>query len=185
MRKKDETLRDTLLSFAREIVSTQGPDALNIRTLSKRVGVASGTVYNYFASKDEILLVLTEEYWQQTLLDMRGEIYADRFTDQISEIYFFLKRRVGESAGVLMNSLSNVESAGRERMQSMQGVLRSAIIEQMRTDAEIKQSIWDDKLTQERFADFIIMNMMLLLRMNAPHIDSFVEIITRIVYKGA
>ena len=181
MRKKDETLRDTLLDLAREIVSAQGPDALNIRTLAKNAGVASGTVYNYFASKDDILLALTEEYWQKTLLDMKGEIRADSFPGQISEIYAFLKNRVGESAGVLMGSLRNVEMAGRQRMASMQRVLQAAIIERMRSDARISPNIWNGALTQEQFADFIIMNMMVLLRMHAPNIDSFVEIVKRIL----
>ena len=70
MRKKNDMLRGTLLDIARRVADTQGIDAVNIRSIAQEAGVASGTVYNYFSSKDEILLALTEVYWQQALLEM-------------------------------------------------------------------------------------------------------------------
>lgn len=182
MRKKDGTLRGTLLDLAREIVATDGPGGLSIRVLAKRAGVASGTVYNYFANKDDILLVLTEEYWQNTLEEMRGEIHEHSFAGQLCEIYSFLQSRVASSAGMLMGSLGNVESAGRQRMQSMQQVLRASIIERLHADDAIRQDVWNAMLTEEGFADFVIMNVMVLLRGNAPNIDFFIEIVKRILY---
>lgn len=181
MRKKDETLRDILLGLAREIIAEQGTDALNIRTLAKRAGVASGTVYNYFANKDDILLVLTEEYWRKTLQDMHDEICAERFFDQVGEMYIFLKDRVSSSAGILMASLSNAEGAGRQRMQAMQMVIRKMIIERLDRDTQIKASVWNETLTKEQFADFVMMNLMMMLRMRAQNIDTFTEILKRIL----
>lgn len=181
MRKKDETLRDILLGLAREIIAEQGTDALNIRTLAKRAGVASGTVYNYFANKDDILLVLTEEYWRKTLQDMHDEICAERFFDQVREMYIFLKDRVSSSAGILMASLSNAEGAGRQRMQAMQMVIRKMIIERLDRDTQIKASVWNETLTKEQFADFVMMNLMMMLRMRAQNIDTFTEILKRIL----
>lgn len=182
MRKKDETLRETLLELARETVASGGPDALSIRTLAKQAGVAAGTVYNYFENKDDILLVLTEEYWKSTLTDMQGAVRAQDFACQLCEVYAFLRSRISNSAGMLMGSLANVESAGRQRMQAMQQVLRAALIERMRMDKTVRQYVWNTTLTEEGFADFIIMNMMMLLRMNAPNIDLFIEIVKRILY---
>ena len=77
MRKKDDTLRDTLIKLARSIADTDGIDAVNIRTIAQRAGIATGTMYNYFSSKEEILLALTEEYWIQTLPEMNTAITAD------------------------------------------------------------------------------------------------------------
>ena len=77
MRRKDETLRDTLLQCAREMVESDGIGAVNIRALAQKAGVATGTVYNYFSNKDEILLALTEEYWQLTLEEMKTAVTAD------------------------------------------------------------------------------------------------------------
>ena len=152
--------------------------------MAKKAGVASGTVYNYFENKDEILLVLTEEYWEKTLAEMRGSLHAHGFTGQLCEIYAFLQSRVASTAGMLMGSLDNVESAGRQRMHSMQRVLRAAIIERMHADDAIRQDVWSTALTEEAFADFIIMNLMMLLRSGAKNIDAFIEMVKRILYKG-
>ena len=89
MRRKDDTMRDTLLNSARDIADTEGIDAVNIRSIAKRAGIASGTVYNYFSNKDEILLALTEEYWKQTLLEMKTKITSDSFCFVLFLFLFF------------------------------------------------------------------------------------------------
>ncbi len=182
MRKKDDTLRDTLLSLSREIADTEGIEAVNIRSIARRAGVATGTVYNYFSNKDEILLALTEEYWKQTLAEMGGAITADSFCGQVQEMFFFLKERIDRSAGKLMNSLGGVETAGLARMASMQAALETAFVYRMDQDPKIRKDVWDKTFTKEQFARFIMMNLMMLLKMKAPDIDFFLALIRRAVY---
>ena len=182
MRRKDDTMRDTLLNSARDIADTERIDAVNIRSIAKRAGIASGTVYNYFLSKDEILLALTEEYWKQTLLEMKTKITSDSFCGQLEEIYSFLKGRIEQSAGKLMNSLRNVETAGQIRMISMQTELETAIIQSMEQDAEIRKDIWDETFTKEKFAHFITMNITMLLKARVPDITFFIIIVKRTIY---
>ena len=182
MRRKDDTLRDTLLNFARIIADTKGIDAVNIRSIAQKAGVATGTVYNYFSNKDEILLALTEEYWKQTLLDMRTVITADSFCGQLQEIFTFLRERIEQSAGKLMNSLGNVESAGQARMGSMQSELETALIQCMDQDTNVRRDIWDEDFTKEQFAHFIVMNMMALLKVGEPDFRFFITIIKRTIY---
>ena len=79
MRKKDDTLRGTLLDSARALADTEGIEAVNIRSLAKRAGVATGTVYNYFSDKNEILLALTEEYWKKTLPELETAVTGGSF----------------------------------------------------------------------------------------------------------
>lgn len=182
MRRKDDTLRDTLLNLARNIADTEGIEAVNIRSIAKKAGIASGTVYNYFSNKDEILLTLTEEYWKQTLLEMRTEITADSFCDQLQEIFSFLKGRIDQSAGKLMNSLGNVEMAAQARMASIQSALEAALIQRVEQDADVCKDIWNETFTKEQFARFIMMNITMLLKARAPDITFFIIIIKRIIY---
>ncbi|MDC7289429.1 TetR/AcrR family transcriptional regulator [Blautia schinkii] len=183
MRKKDDTLRDTLLNSAQSIADTEGIEAVNIRSIAKKAGIASGTVYNYFSNKDEILLALTEEYWKQTLQEMKTEITADSFCGQLQQIFYYLKERIDQSAGKLMNSLGNVEMAGQANMASMQSVLETALIRSMEQDADIRKDVWDETFTKEQFARFIMMNMMMLLKTHAPDITFFIRIIKRTIYQ--
>lgn len=183
MRRKDDTLSDILLDIARNIVDTKGIEAVNIRLIAKEAGVATGTVYNYFSGKDEILLALTEEYWRQTLADMRTVITADSFCGQLQEIFLFLRERIDRSAGKLMSSLGNAEAAGQARMVTMQAKLEASLIRRMEADADIRKDIWDETFTKEQLARFIVMNMVTLLKMKKPDPDFFLAMLKRIIYE--
>lgn len=184
MRRKDDTLRDTLLNLARSIADTDGIDAVNMRTIAQRAGIATGTMYNYFSNKDEILLALTEEYWMQTLLEMRTVITADSFCEQLKEIFIFLKERIDQSAGKLMNSLGTLETLGQTRMASMQSILETSLIQRMEQDTEMRKNIWDERFTKQQFARFVMGNMTMLLKARAPITDLcfFITIIKNTIY---
>lgn len=62
-RQRTPTLevRDALLRAARELLTERGPDALAIRDIAARAGVAPMGVYNRFGSKDGILNALLQQ----------------------------------------------------------------------------------------------------------------------------
>lgn len=182
MRKKDDMLRDKLLDISRRIAGTQGLEALSIRAIAQQAGVAAGTVYNYFASKDEILLVLTEEYWELTLSEMRSAITAEDFCGQLREIFEFLNRRIDQNARSLMNSLGNAQMAGQARMSAMQARLEAALVQRLEQDPRLRSDIWSESFTRARFARFIMGNMLMLLREQSPDISFFIAAVERIIY---
>jgi AcrR family transcriptional regulator len=56
-------MRTAIIEVAGELVSEQGVDGLSIRELAKRLGYSAGAIYDYFASREEILARL---YFQGT-----------------------------------------------------------------------------------------------------------------------
>lgn len=182
MRKKDDTLRDTLLDCARSVADSEGLGAVNIRSIARKAGIATGTVYNYFANKDEILLALTEDYWKQALVELGDAVTSDSFCGQLEEIFLFLRDRIDRSAGRLMGSLVNVEAAGLHRMESMQTALESSLVRRMEQDGGIRGDIWDETFTRKKFARFLMMNMTMLLRARAQNMDFLMEIVKRTIY---
>lgn len=185
MRRKDDTLRDTLLHLARSIADTEGIDALNMRTIAQSAGIATGTMYNYFSNKEELLLALTEEYWKQTLLDLRNVATTDSFCEQLKEMYVFLSARMEQSAGKLMRSLGSLETVGQTRMASMQSALEASLIARMEQDRAIREDIWSEQFSKAQFARFIMGNLLMLLKAKAPMTDLyfFVELIQKILYE--
>lgn len=182
MRKKNDALGGRLLEAARSIADADGIDAINIRSIAARVGVASGTVYNYFSNKEEILLALTEEYWRQTLFELEAAVGPGPFCQQLQEIFAFLKARMEESGGKLMNSLGKAEAEGQVRMASMQAALSAALAERLEQDETIPGTIWTEGFSKEEFAHFLMMNMMLLLKTGAPDMSFLLQIVRRTIY---
>lgn len=182
MRRKDDTLRDTLLALCRDTVEREGIEAVNIRSIAKKAGVATGTVYNYFSGKDEILLALTEDYWRAALEEMEKTVLPGSFLQQLENIFRFLRERLLHSAGALMGSLSHVETLGQERMTAMQGALADSLIQRMEEDPAIRRDIWDESFTEEQFARFILTNMMALWKAGETDFIVFLSVVSRILY---
>ena len=181
MRKKDDALRDSLLALCRETAEREGLEAINIRSIAKRAGVAAGTVYNYFSGKDDILLALTEEYWREALAEMDRAVLSGPFCDQLETIFFFLGERLHRSAGALMNSLGNVEAAGQTRMTAMQEGLARSLLLRLEGDPRIRQDIWSGPLSKEGFVRFLLTNMMALWRAENPDPAVFFAVVRRIL----
>lgn len=182
MRSKDETLRESLLLAAREIADTKGPEAVNIRAIAKMTGIASGTVYNYFSGKNDILLALTEGYWCETLEQMKCEISSESFLLQLEEIYEYLKEQIRQSAGKMMGSLGEARADGRKRMQTMQNEMNVLIVKYIDQDEMIRKDLWSSTFTKEAYAAFVTMNLMTLLEMKEENAGFLVEIVKRTLY---
>lgn len=182
MRKKDDHLRETLLQCARTLVDIKGIDCVSIRSIAQKADVSVGTVYNYFSNKDEILLALTQQYWEQALLSIKVKVTADSFCGQLEEIFALLKEEIAHSAGKLMSSLAHLDSAGEQHMTDMQASLERALIVRMEQDAHIRSDIWDDAFTKEELARFVMMHMTLALRMRANDIRFLIAMLHRTLY---
>ena len=182
MRKKNLDRRQCLLDCARRIECTEGTDALSIRKLASEANIAVGTVYNYFESKQEVLLAMTEEYWREALREMQGTITGERFCDQICQIYAFLASKLNDCAKMLMMSLREDIEGGMERMASMQQTVSRAMVQRLENDPNIRKNLWNERFTKEAFATFVMDHMLIALRESKTDIDFLVELIERILY---
>lgn len=182
LRKKDAELRKKLLSCAKRIECREGVGAISIRRLAAEANIAVGTVYNYFESKQEVLLALTEEYWRESLLQMHERVSAERFSEQLVEIIAFLRSKMNDCAEILMRNLHDDVETGRLRMASMQRVLRQALVDRLNRDTTIPQQVWTESFTREAFADFVFTNILSLLQQKEESGDIFLEIVSRTLY---
>ena len=61
-------LRERLLSEARRQVGELGYGAVTVRGVASACGVGTGTVYNYFRSKEHLIASFIAEDWRETML---------------------------------------------------------------------------------------------------------------------
>lgn len=71
MPKIIENLREKLLAEARKQVEENGYAKTTIRSIARACGVGTGTVYNYFKSKDMLIASFVSEDWQRCLAEMK------------------------------------------------------------------------------------------------------------------
>jgi AcrR family transcriptional regulator len=65
MPKTLPNIKACILQTTREMITEKGYNQLCIRNIAKRCGIATGTFYNYFRSKQEIVSSLLSEDWDR------------------------------------------------------------------------------------------------------------------------
>ena len=76
MPKIIEGAREKILMNAKKRLFEKGYLHLSLREVAKESGIATGTIYNYFANKDELVATVMLEDWNITLkkMDAEGEV---------------------------------------------------------------------------------------------------------------
>lgn len=182
MRRKDETLRETLLKTARALIASDGPDAVSIRRLAEGACVATGTVYNYFSSKEDVLFTIAEGYWREAFQAMQQQVDAPDFTGQVAQIYGLIRARMDEDVGSLMRSLRGASPEGRARMVQTQRLISAPIARMLEADTRIRPDVWTPLLTRQSLADHVVMNLFAYLSHRADDISVFLDILRRVLY---
>ena len=71
------SVREQLLGTARAQILEQGYAKTTMRSIAAACGIAVGTVYNYFPSKDMLIATFVAEDWQEFLDAMRADDSKD------------------------------------------------------------------------------------------------------------
>src|SRR5262244_1845122 len=69
--QKKQKIRENIVKAALGLFQTKGFDATTTKAIARKAGIAEGTVFNYFKSKDEIALYFFEEEVDQAMTSVR------------------------------------------------------------------------------------------------------------------
>ena len=69
------TSKDAILQVCRRMAAQEGLSALSMRAVARECGVALGTLYNYYADKDALLIAAVESIWRE-IFHMDGNDWA-------------------------------------------------------------------------------------------------------------
>ena len=81
------TSKEDILAASRELIKENGWAAVSIRALASRCSVSSGTIYNYYESKADLLGDTIESIWQEIFFHPEDEQIFHDAAACISWIY--------------------------------------------------------------------------------------------------
>lgn len=70
-KRKQEEIRNRILSAAREIISHEGVKGLSIRKITNAIDYSPAIIYHYFKDKNEIIETLTSEEYRKILTSIK------------------------------------------------------------------------------------------------------------------
>jgi AcrR family transcriptional regulator len=114
--------RERVVRAAMELGQEGGYDAVQMRDVSQRAGVALGTIYRYFSSKDHLLAAALVEWTtdlerQVARRPPAGETIADRMVDILGRATRAMEREAQLSAAVLQAMTSSDPSVTRCQLE--------------------------------------------------------------------
>lgn len=92
----EKTVRKAVFEATVETVTNKGSDSLQMRQIASQAGVATGTLYNYFKGRDDLLFYVYEklfdDFFAQISNISRCEYPPGRKIIQIIKVYFLFVR---------------------------------------------------------------------------------------------
>ena len=83
--------REKIIEVARELFYAQGYHATGLAQILKEAGVHSGSLYHFFASKEELLLAVLEQYKEMLWPVLLDPVFAQE-PDPVERIFALLDR---------------------------------------------------------------------------------------------
>lgn len=136
MPKKINVSKDKILDITDRILQDDGYRALSVRKIAHMSGMATGTFYLYFPSKDVLVAMTLARTWERTTADMK--LVSSTCTDFAEGV----KKLYGLMCGFLQKYRATFAEYSRsvgshETLASRHIMLRSQIAERMRELADL------------------------------------------------
>lgn len=178
--------KEKILKESRDLVAEEGLDALSIRKLAKKCDLAVGTIYNYFSSKDDLMISTIESVWEDIFRIDDHDQGADDFLKYLSDIFTHLGLGIEKYPNFFtIHSLSfKSQSIGKAKdsMATYIEKLRENLIYILDKDANIKKDAFDDDFTKDDLVEFIISTSLCFIVDKNYNKDLLLKIVKKTLY---
>jgi Transcriptional regulator len=162
MPKIIEHLRETIILEGRKLLSNKGYKELNVREIAKNCNIALGTFYNYFSTKDGLVLEIVREDWRQISDLIEGlKLTDESCKEKIRKIYlsleFFISSYISIFIEMAVPKNHSYDHMSHDKFHLLYGKL-SELIDLERTKGHIHSPISSYKLAQLIMSNLIYLN---------------------------
>lgn len=150
-----ENVRESLLQEAKRQVFENGYSSLTIRSVANACGIGTGTVYNYFDSKDALVSGFMLEDWGACIDAVSSKSAASSEVEPVLKCIFDELRVFADKHRALFEDENARESFG-ETYQSKRELLRNQIAAPL-----LKFSERQKKVSAQYLAEFAAESMLM------------------------
>lgn len=177
MPKIYEDLRETIVLSAKEIIVSKGYSKLNMRDVAKATGIAVGTIYNYFPTKDSLMSELMYRYWMEFIIEIQKVQKEDcELFVKFRKIYLLLESFLDMFKDTWLKVNRKEKGMTKEHHKQKQQVvdLFVSTLEQEISKYQSKKSTPVNKEINDReLASFVVQNFMLIAQMKQFEYETF------------
>ena len=173
------------MQVCRRIAAQEGLSALSMRTVARACGVALGTLYNYYADKDALLIATVESIWQEIFHTDAGSLTEHAFPEQVASLFDCVWRGTQRYPGFL--SAHSMVIAGARRGEACRAMeacfahMKAGLLAGLRADSAVNPAAFSDAFTPEQLVDFALDHLLLLLMKGEEDCTPLTEMLRRAI----
>lgn len=179
------TSKEAIMQVCRSIVAENGIKALNMRLVANECHIASGTLYNYYADKDALVLATVESIWREIFHGVHREIISASFPDYVAELYSCIKKGADAYPGFLTGHSISIAGDKRGKAKSIMehtfAHIKTEMLKVLKNDCSIPKNAFTPTFSKENFVGFVLDHLLILLVQGQPNCNILTEIIRRVI----
>lgn len=140
---KTVTSKADILQGACGLAQEYGLSSISIRGVANACGVSSGTIYNYFPSRDELVAAVAADYFDRAFYEGFCHPEPDEnYLAYCNRLYAALDERLLDTGSDWLSQFQSLEpgarQAGRRRMDDLLGHIRSGLQSVLERDGAVR-----------------------------------------------
>lgn len=158
--KGPATSREAVLQAAVDLALQGGLDAVNVRAIAAKCGVAVGTVYHYYPSKAALCNAVAEEFWRQAMHGAGCWQQTESFAWACAHLTDILAAHLGQFEDGFVQSLERAGEADRQAGKALEmryfAHMRAGLLAVLERDPQVDASLWDADFSKEDAVRFFL-----------------------------
>ena len=173
MMKQRVTTKEEILEHALNIAIEEGVDQVSIRKLAASLNIAVGSMYNYYKDKEALMTAVSEHFWNNILKDQEQLFRPGMgFTMFLEQYYGFLYGRLYRHD---ISWLSAMDETTKDQALGL-------FMRVLEADERVIGSIWNMELNQNAFCEYVLNNIMALIRTGESNCRFFIFLLDHLLY---
>lgn len=181
------TSKEAILAVCRRLVAGRGLSTLSMRAVAADCGIALGTLYNYFADKDELLIATVESIWRE-ILRLDGVCRAGcAFPEVVGGLFARIQTSAAQYPDFLTGHTVTIAKAKRGEARSAMDLafaqIRADLLAVLRADPQVAPDAFGGAFSEAAFVDLVLDQLLILLVKRAPDCDALTGLVRRVLYR--
>lgn len=183
MNKHPEDLNVLILKTGNQILLTEGYAQLTMRNVAQKSGIALGSIYNYYPSKNDLVAQMMRNYWDNLFLEMKPQsLQKMNFEEQMEQIFILLKNFIKrfQDSWLTVEYYQDEKKLESERHES-EYIGRLIAVVKAKLEEERNQTTKNDGLNSEEWARIIVLNMITMAQFPVFEIAIFRKLMKKAI----
>lgn len=183
---KSTTFDKEILEACKKIVIEKGLNAVSMRTVAKECHVAVGSIYNYYNSKEDLIISTIESIWTEIIQDIDLDYQTNSFIDYLSQLFDQIHDGCQKYPQFFtIHALSFTKSSkekGRQAMANYFEKMKGNMLTCLHNDQKIRKDLFDEHFKDTDFIDYVFSNFIATLADSSKSRIFLLELIKKVLY---